>query len=61
LKSGVGDFPHTKPVNSRELISKIDEWLGVSATNPIARRCRCILDFGGLAGFIAWAEDFWNL
>jgi hypothetical protein len=33
------------------LSQKIDELLRASAANPTARRCRCILDFGGLMGF----------
>jgi DNA-binding response OmpR family regulator len=50
LKSGASDFL-TKPVNSGKLVSKIDELLRAPAANPTARRCRCILDFGGLTGF----------
>jgi DNA-binding response OmpR family regulator len=47
----------TKPVNSGKLVSKINGLLRTSAANPTARRCRCILDFGGLTGF-SLSESF---
>jgi hypothetical protein len=50
LKSGTGNFI-TKTVGSGELVSKIDELPRTFASHPTARRCRCILDFGGLTGF----------
>jgi hypothetical protein len=35
----------------RGLVVKKDKLLRAPAANPTARRCRCILDFGGLTGF----------